>query len=177
MAVRDPNNILIGGGRCYVDDKELGWLSGEVKLEEQASSQSIKESEGGTVLVIATDKEVHFTFNLLEADLDTLKTLNPSASARDGGGFAVGTFQSDNTFEFLFKHQKRDGSFRCLKIFKGKISGSFTALLLNQDNASPIPFDVIAIPDDSRNSNNNLYEVYEEDEQAEHNDDTVNGGA
>lgn len=177
MAVRNADDILIGGGRVFIvttsgqttNYNELGWLTGEIKTEEQANSQTIKESEGGTVLTIATDKEVHFTFNLLEANLDTLKMLNPSSgtlnSAGESGntdeGFAVGTFQSDNTFLIEFYHKKRSGKYRCLRIFKGKISGAFTPLIINQDNESPIPVDIIAMADDTKDTTKNIYEVFD----------------
>ena len=139
---RNADDILIGGGRVYIgdDEKELGWLSGEIKLEEQASPLVVKESEGGTVLTINLDKEVHFTFNLLDVNLATLRTLNPSMG---------GIIQTDQTYKVVFKHRKRSGGYRTLTIHKGKISGTFTTLLLNQDNASPIPIDIIAIADDT----------------------------
>ena len=174
MAVRNADDILIGGGRVFLVDNsgntptynELGWLQGEIKFEEQASSQAVKESEGGTVLTIATDKEAHFTINLLEANLDTLKMLNPSSGTLNNAGsgdtgFAVGTFQSDNTFLIEFYHKKRSGKYRCLRIFKGKISGAFTTLLINQDNESPIPVDIVALADDTKATTQNLYEIFD----------------
>lgn len=176
MAVRNADNILIGGGRVFIVTPgtgtgstptytELGWLQGEIKSEDQANSQAVKESEGGTVLTIATDKEVHLTFSLLEANLDTLKSLNPSSGdlndSESGSGFAVGTFQSDNTFQIEFWHKKRSGSFRCLRIFKGKVSGAFTSLIINQDNETPIPIDIVALADDSKATDKNLYEIFD----------------
>lgn len=176
MAVRNADDILVGGGRIFIVEQEtgsatksyydLGYLQGEIKHSEQANSQTIKESEGGTVLTIATDKEVHFTFSLLEANLDTLKLLNPSSdSLNESGsgtsGFAVGTFQSDDTFLIEFYTKKRSGKYRCLRIFKGKISGEFTTLLINQDNASPIPVDVVALADDTKPTTKNLYEIFD----------------
>ena len=109
MAVRNADNILIGGYRVFVvdgDEKhELGWMSGEARVEEQGNTVTVKESEGGTVLTLTTDKEVHLTFGLLECNPETLIMLNPSAieiggtgdTESDGKGFAVGTFQSDKT--------------------------------------------------------------------------------
>lgn len=177
MAVRNADDILIGGGRIFIVEPasttggtptyhDLGYLQGEIKTEEQASSQAIKESEGGTVLNIATDKEVHFTFSLLEANLDTLKLLNPSSgtlnnAGSDDTGFAVGTFQSDNTFCVEFYNKKRSGKYRCMRIFKGKISGAFTTLLINQDNASPIPVDIVALADNTKPTTQNLYEIFD----------------
>ena len=139
---RNADDILIGGGRVYINNAELGWLSGEIKLEEQASPLIVKESEGGTVLTINLDKEVHFTFNLLDVNLATLQKLNQSM-----GGFV----QNDDTYEVQFKHKKRSGGYRTITIPKGKISGTFTPLLINQDNASPIPINIIAIADDNTN--------------------------
>ncbi len=176
MAVRNADDILIGGGRVFIVTPgegtgstptydELGWLQGEIKVEDQANSQAVKESEGGTVLTIATDKEVHLTFSLLEANLDTLKLLNPSSGDLEGknadNGFAVGTFQSDDTFQIEFWHKKRSGKFRCLRIFKGKISGAFTTLLINQDNESPIPVDIVALADDTKPTTRSLYEIFD----------------
>ena len=163
---RNADDILIGGGRVYIDGDEIGWLSGEIKLEEQASPLVVKESEGGTVLTINLDKEVHFTFNLLDVNLDTLKKLNPSMG---------GIVQTDQTYEVVFKHKKRSGGYRVLTIYKGKISGTFTALLLNQDNASPIPIDIIAIADDSKSSDeNNIFSLT--DEAAETSGGSSSGG-
>ena len=51
---RNADDILIGGGRVYIDDVELGWLSGEIKLEEQGNSLVVKESEGGKFTSLST---------------------------------------------------------------------------------------------------------------------------
>ena len=75
---RIADDVLIGGGRVYLNNQEIGWLQGEMNLEEQGDALTVKESEGATVVTINLDKEVHFTFNLLEANLDTLRMLNPS---------------------------------------------------------------------------------------------------
>ena len=173
MAVRNSDDILVGGARIFVIDgetkNELGYMSGEFKVEEQASSITIKESEGSTVTTLATDKEVHLTFSLLECNLDTLMLLNPSAvsigsegdTESDGKGFAVGTYQSDKTFPIELWHKKRSGKYRCVRLFKGKVSGNFTSFILNQDNANPIPIDIVAIGDDTKNTNRNIYETFE----------------
>lgn len=169
---RVADDILIGGGRVFIgtgqDQKELGWLSGEIKFEEQANTSAVKESEGGTVLYISLDKEVHLTFNLLEANLDTFKLLNPSYVAistedttpADGNGYAAGTYQGDETYVIEFWHKKRSGEYRCLRIYKGKIAGNFTPLLINQDNENPIAIDVVGIADSTKNTNRNLYEIF-----------------
>lgn len=173
MAVRNADDILIGGARVFIvegnDKYELGYMTGEFKVEEQASSQVIKESEGATVLTIPTDKEVHFTGSLLENNLDTLLKLNPSATAiggdgdteSDGKGFAVGTYQSDKTFGVEVWHKKRSGKYRCVRFFKAKISGNFTSFILNQDNASPLALDIVALGDDTKNTGRNIYESFE----------------
>ena len=170
MAVRNSDDILVGGARVFVGDgtnrKELGWMSGSFKVEEQATNVVVKESEGSTVITIATDKEVHFTFSMLECNLDTLLLLNPSATAldettADGKGFAVGTYQSDKTFPIEVWHKKRSGKYRCTRLFKGKVSGNFTSFLLNQDNASFISIDIVAIGDNTKNTTNNIYETFE----------------
>ena len=174
---RIADDILIGGMRLYiVEDNEgtksyydLGWMSGEFKMEETADSITVKESEGGTVLSLATNKEGHFTFNMLECNLDTILKINPSAveiggegdTESDGHGFAVGTFQSDKTFRFEAWMKKRSGKYRCIRIFKGKVSGSLTTFLMNQDNESPIAVDIIALPDESLDSNRDLYQEFE----------------
>ena len=170
MAVRNSDDILVGGARVFIgsDNKlsELGWMSGEFKVEEQASNITVKESEGSTITIIATDKEVHLTFSLLECNLDTLLLLNPSATALDeasdeGKGFAVGTFQSDKTFPIELWHKKRSGKYRCVRLFKAKVSGNFTSFVLNQDNTNPIPIDIVAIGDETKNTTRNIYETFE----------------
>lgn len=173
MTVRNPDNVLIGGYRVFIRDNstnsgnsptmhELGWTSGEAKLEEQANSITVKESEGGTVLTLATDKEVHLTFGLLECNPETLIMLNPSATAVEGG-FAVGTFQSDKTFTVELWHKKRSGKYLCVRVFKGKISGNITTFQINPDNESPIAIDIVGLADDSKDTGHNIYEeiVYE----------------
>ena len=168
MAVRNPDNVLIGGYRVFIVDnsgdepvkKELGWMSGEAKLEEQANSLTVKESEGGTVLTLATDKEVHLTFGLLEQNDDTLMMLNPSATAIEGG-FAVGTFQSDKTFTIELWHKKRSGKYLCYRILKGKISGNITTFQINPDNESPISIDIVGLADDTKDTQHNIYEKIE----------------
>ena len=173
MAVRNNDNVLIGGARIFIvegtDKYELGWMSGEFKVEEQASDVTVKESEGGTVITVATDKEVHMTFSLLECNLDTLLKLNPSATAiggdsdieADGEGYAVGTFQSDKTFIVELWHKKRSGKYRCVRFFKAKFSGNFTAFLINQDNENPIAVDLVGLADDSKPTDRNIYEQFE----------------
>ena len=150
---RNADDILIGGGRVYIDDVELGWLSGEIKLEEQGNSLVVKESEGGTVLTLNLDKEVHFTFNLLDVSMTALNKLNPSMG---------GIVQTDQTYKVQFVHKKRSGATRTLTIHKGKVSGNFTPILINQDNTSPIPVDIIAIADDSiEDLSKCIYEISE----------------
>lgn len=168
MAVRNPDNVLIGGYRVFIVDNsgntptkhELGWMSGEAKIEEQANQLTVKESEGGTVLTLATDKEVHLTFGLLEQNDDTLMMLNPSATAIEGG-FAVGTFQSDKTFTIELWHKKRSGKYLCYRILKGKISGNITTFQINPDNESPISIDIVGLADDSKDTQHNIYEKIE----------------
>ena len=180
MAVRNSDDILVGGARIFITETvkntstnedeeakhELGWMSGEFKVEEQASSVTIKESEGSIITSIATDKEVHLTFSLLECNLDTLMLLNPSATPldetkADGKGFAVGTYQSEKYFPIEVWHKKRSGKYRCVRLYKGKVSGNFTSFLLNQDNANPIAVDIVAIGDTSKDTTNNIYETFE----------------
>ena len=174
---RVADDILIGGGRVFIKSRtvtaasgntaasvtegeaqELGWLSGEIKVEEQSNALTVKESEGGTVLTIAQDKEVHLTFSLLEANIDTFKLLNPSYKTITGG-FTAGTYQSDTTYIIEFWHKKRNGDYRCVKFYKGKISGNFTPLLINQDNENPIAVDVVGLADETKNTDANLYEM------------------
>ena len=172
---RIADNILVGGGRVFIGEgvqqKELGWLQGEIRFEEQANTQNVKESEGGTVLTITTDKEVHLTFNLLEANLETFMLLNPSyvkiskedTTPADGEGYAAGVYQTDETYPVEFWHKKRSGKYRCLRVYKGKVAGNFTPLLINQDNENPIAVDVIGIADDTKKTDRNLYEIFDAD--------------
>ena len=173
MAIRNPDNILIGGYRIFVVDNEekheLGWTSGEVKVEEHGNTVIVKESEGGTVLTLTTDKEVHLTFGLLECNPETLIMLNPAAieiggendSESDGKGFAVGTFQTDKTFPVELWHKKRSGKYICVRIFKGKISGNITTLQINQDKESPSSIDIVGLADDTKDTTRNIYEQFE----------------
>lgn len=168
MAVRNPDNVLIGGYRVFIVENsgntptkhELGWMSGEAKIEEQANSLTVKESEGGTVLTLATDKEVHLTFSLLECSDEVLLMLNPSATATDNG-FAVGTFQSDKTFTLEFWHKKRSGKYLGYRFFKAKISGNITMMQINPDNESPISIDIVGLADDTKDTQHNIYEKVE----------------
>ena len=318
---RIADDILIGGGRVFLDGHEIGWLQGDVGLEEQSNSLTVKESEGATVLTIPLDKEVHFTFSLLEANLDTLRMLNPSytqvvygdadvsvtgewvqdlgksnglrwspvvegaalhvwpattmtsgitsgastvlvenarrfaagdavelikgatveagtvssvdattgtieltsgllnpfpagtavkiataskemelgtdywiypalglitrASASTdvlagdgcvvdytyrsakGRGYGMGSFDDGTTYKLEFWHKKRSGKFRCIRMFKAKISGNFSAFALSQDNESPIPIDVTLMADETiADTRRNIYEQIEYDATA-----------
>ena len=106
---------------------------------------------------------------MLECNLDTLVKLNPSATAiggdseieADGKGYAVGTFQSDKTFVIELWHKKRSGTYRCIRFFKAKVSGNFTAFLINQDNENPIAVDIVGLADDSKPTDRNIYEQFE----------------
>ena len=121
------------------------------------------------MLTLTTDKEVHLTFALLECNPETLIMLNPPAveiggdgdTESDGKGFAVGTFQSDKTFQIELWHKKRSGKYLCTRIYKGKVSGNITSLQINQDNESPISIDIVGQADDSKPTNHNIYEVFE----------------
>lgn len=174
---RVADDILIGGMRLFiVEDNngtkeyyDLGWLSGEFRYNRTGDTTTVKESEGQTVLVIATNVEEHFTFSMLECNTDTLLKLNPSATpiggagdtTSDGKGFATGTFQSDETFMFEAWMKKRSGQYHCIRIFNAKVSGDFTMFLMNQDDASPIDIDIIAIADKNRPTNHNLSEQFD----------------
>jgi len=166
---RVADNILIGGARVFIgtgeNQKELGWLQGEIKGEEQANTKTVKESEGGTVLTISLDKEVHLTFSLLEANLDTFMLLNPSyaklGTDADGEGYAAGVYQGDTTYQIEIWHKKRSGKYRCIRVYKGKIAGNFTPFLINQDNENPIAIDVTGIADDTKPTDRNLYEIFD----------------
>lgn len=171
---RIADDILIGGGRVFIgtgqDREDLGWLaSSEIKLEEQSNSYAVKESEGGTVLTINLDREVHLTFSLLEANYEALMKLNPSYTkiggagdtTSDGEGYALGSYQRDNTYQLEFWHKKRSGKYRCYRFFKCKMSGTFTPLVLNQDNESPLAIDITALKDDSKPTTRDIYETFE----------------
>ena len=75
---RVADDVLIGGGRVFLNNMDVGWLQGAMGIDEQKNALAVKESEGATVVVIDLDKEVHFKTNLLEANLDTLRMLDPS---------------------------------------------------------------------------------------------------
>ena len=75
---RVADDVLIGGGRVFLNNMDIGWLQGAMGIDEQKNALAVKESEGATVVVIDLDKEVHFKTNLLEANLDTLRMLDPS---------------------------------------------------------------------------------------------------
>ena len=73
-----------------------------------------------------------------------------------------GIVQTDQTYKVQFVHKKRSGATRTLTIHKGKVSGNFTPILINQDNTSPIPVDIIAIADDSiEDLSKCIYEISE----------------
>ena len=318
---RIADDVLVGGGRVFLDNHDIGWLSGEIKVEEQGNSTVIKESEGATVVTINLDKEVHFTFNLLEANLDTLRMLNPSYTqinygeevkaveneyiadlgksnglknipvaetvqikvfpatvlttgnstgdtevtvdnirkfsvgdtlefiqgshkenatvasvdattgvirlendllnafpagslvkittaskeyelgtdynfypllglitraanstnlltgdgvavdysytSAQGRGYGMGSFESGDTYKLEFWHKKRSGKYRCLRMFKAKISGNFTPFQINQDNESPIAIDTTLMADDTiADTKRNIYEQIEYDASA-----------
>ena len=300
---RVADDVLVGGGRVYLNNMEIGWLQGEIGLEEQGDSLTIKESEGGTVV----------TINLLEANLDTLRMLNPSysqvvygeqnvavegeyiadlgksnglknipvvetvaikvcpattmssgnaagdttitvenprkfaagdtveiiqgshketgkvvsvnaasgtltlesdlmntfpagamvkittaskayklgtdysfypllglitrvststaAQAGDGAavdytyrsaqgrGYGMGSFEDGTTYKLEFWHRKRSGKYRCIRMFKARVSGNFTPFSINQDAESPLAIDVTLMADESiADSTKNIYE-------------------
>ncbi len=310
---RVADDVLVGGGRVYLNNQEIGWLQGEIGLEEQGDSLTIKESEGGTVVTISQDREVHFTFNLLEANLDTLRMLNPSYSqvvygeqnvaiegeyiadlgksnglknipvvetvavkvcpattmssgnatgdttitvenprkfeagdtieivqgshkeigtvasvnaasgtitleadilnafpagamvkittaskayrlgidynfypllglitrvststavqpgdgaavdytyhSAQGRGYGMGSFEDGTTYKMEFWHKKRSGKYRCIRMFKARVSGNFTPFSINQDAESPLSIDVTLMADESiADTTRNIYE-------------------
>ena len=318
---RIQDDILVGGGRVFADNQEIGWLQGEFSLSESGSELTVKESEGATVLVLNQDKEVQFSFNLLEANLDTLRKLNPSytpvaygeedktvegeyiadlgksnglknipvvegvalrvfpattmtsanaigdtsivvenarrfaagdtiqiirgthvenctvasvdqaagtltleddlmnsfpsgamvkittaskelrlgtdynfypmlglitrvgtstnALAGDGAavdytyhsykgrGYGMGSFEDDTTYKLEFWHKKRSGKFRCIRMFKARISGDFTAFSITQDSESPLPITVTLMADETiADARRNIYEQIDYDAEA-----------
>ena len=317
---RASDDVLVGGGRIFLDGQDIGWLQGEMSLEEQGDALTVKESEGGTVVTLQNDQEVHFTFNLLEANLDTLRMLNPSytqvvygdedisvndeyiadlsrsnglkhiplvesetvkvcpattmssgnatgdtaitvenarkfaagdtieiiqgshretgtvasvntasgtitldadlmnafpagamvkittaskeyrlgtdysfypplglitrvssstaALSSDGAavdytyhsaqgrGYGMGSFEDGTTYQLAFWHKKRSGKYRCIRMFKARVSGNFTPFSINQDAESPLAMDVTLMADESiADSSRNIYEMcdYEAD--------------
>ena len=310
---RTADDILVGGGRVFLNNMDIGWLQGEMGLEEQGNALAIKESEGATVVSINLDKEVHFTFNLLEANLDTLRMLNPSYTSiiygendiavtneyiadlgklnglknipiaeavaikvvpatvlrsanatgdtsvivenprkfaagdtvqiiqgshiengtvaavdsasgtitlesdilnafpagamlknttsskayklgddynfypvlglitraavstnllsgdgaavdytyhsAQGRGYGMGSFEDGTTYKLEFWHKKRSGKYRCIRMFKARVSGNFTPFSINQDNESPLAMDVTLMADESiADTRRNIYE-------------------
>ena len=318
---RIADDILIGGMRAFLDNQDIGWFSGEFNLEESGDALTIKESEGATVLVLNQDKEVNFNFNLLEANLDVLRMLNPSYSqvvygeadqtvndeyiadlgksnglrnnpvvegaavhvfpattltsanaagdtaisvenprrfaagdavqlirgshvengtvasvdllagtvtldadlmnsfpsgtmvkiatpskelklgtdyafyprlglitrvgtstdalAGDGAavsyvyhsykgrGYGMGSFEDDTTYKLEFWHKKRSGKYRCIRMFKARISGNFTPFQLQQDGESPLAVSVTLMADETiADSRRNIYEQIDYDADA-----------
>ena len=318
---RVADDVLVGGGRVFADNQEIGWLQGEFSLQESGESLTIKESEGATVVVLNQDKEVTFSFNLLEANLDTLRMLNSSytpvvygeedksvegeyiadlgksnglknipvvenvavrvfpattmtsanaagdtsitvenprrfgandtiqivrgthvetatvasvdlnagtlelagdlmnafpsgsmvkittaskelelgtdynfypmlglitrvgtstnALAGDGAavdytyhsykgrGYGMGSFEDDTTYKLEFWHKKRSGKFRCIRMFRARISGEFTAFQIQQDGESPLPITVTLMADESiADARRNIYEQIDYDASA-----------
>ena len=318
---RIADDVLVGGGRVFANNQEIGWLQGEFSLQETGSELTIKESEGATVVVLNQDKEVTFSFNLLEANLDTLRMLNPSytpvgygdedkaivgeyiadlgksnglknipvvegvaihvfpattmtssnavgdtsivvdnprrftagdavqivrgthvatttvasvdqsantieldddlmesfpsgtmvkittpskelqlgtdynfypmlglitrvgtstnALAGDGAavdytyhsykgrGYGMGSFEDDTTYKLEFWHKKRSGKFRCIRMFKARISGDFTSFSITQDSESPLPITVTLMADETiADARRNIYEQLDYDAEA-----------
>lgn len=321
---RIADDILVGGGRVFANNQEIGWLQGDFSLQESGTELTIKESEGATVLVLNQDKEVQFSFNLLEANLDTLRMLNPSytqvvsgeenkavegeyiadlgksnglknipvvenvaihvfpattmtsanavgdttitvenprrfeagdsisivrgthvetfdvvsvdqdagtieldsdlmtafpsgsmvkitttspvskelqlgtdynfypmlglitrtanstnVQAGDGAavdytyksykgrGYGMGSFEDDTTYKLEFWHKKRSGKYRCIRMFKARISGDFTAFAITQDSESPLPITVTLMADETiADARRNIYEQLDYDAEA-----------
>jgi len=73
---KNPNDVLLGTGRVYIDNQYVGAISGSVKTNR---AKDYKEVKSGTDLIVKvpTSDATTFSFELLECNLDTLASIMP----------------------------------------------------------------------------------------------------
>ena len=83
------------------------------------------------------------------ADGDSVKA-SYTYTTYEKSGFGVGGgAQTDKTFQVDFYHKRRDGNYRHIRIWEGKISGDF-ALAFKETAESPLSIEVTAQSDSSK---------------------------
>lgn len=232
--VRYLNDILIGSGRMFLDGNDVGQLQGDVTFTDSKENYELKAGfPQTTIITVPTSETLKLSCNLLETNLDVIKTLMPeflavsetagtasvtdesvtvtsaahtmlahgrltgavtvtksdgstvltegtdyyldrlngsiyraaaSTKIADGdavlvdytyetyeaAGFGVGGgASSDKTFLVEFYHKRRDGKYRRVRIWKGKVTGDF-AMAFKETTESPLAVKVTAQADSTK---------------------------
>jgi len=88
---KNPVEVLVGDGRVYVNSQYVGAISGGVKKSRKKTYSEIK-SGTDLILVAKTGDSTKFSFNLMETNLDLLRTLMPDLLEEiEGAGTATVT--------------------------------------------------------------------------------------
>lgn len=152
--VKNANDILIGTGKVYVNTLDVGQIDGDMNF---THGKEYFEKKSGfpaqVVKKVLIGESFKCSFNLLEANLETLQALMPeyvkvTETAGAGLGIGGGT-TTDQTFLLEFWHKRTDGKYRCVRIWKCQIDGDFTMGFKEQADA-PIPITVTALVDSTK---------------------------
>ncbi len=240
--VRNPNNIILGSGKMYLDGEDVGQLKDDLTFDHEKEMYELKAGFPATVVLSALIGEsLSLDFNMLETNLDVICRIMPEYAPIAGGsgtatatdelvalfdsthtmlakgrvegnatvttvsgtaltegtdyyldrlegkiyrvpssskvadgedvkvtytyrtyeskGFGVGGGAStDKTFRVDFYHKRRDGLYRHIRIWKGKVKGNF-AMAFKEASEAPLAVKVTAIADSSKPAGQQLMTV------------------
>ena len=91
--VKNPSDILVGTGRVYINGTDVGQVDGDVEFTHKKTTYEKKSGfPAVTVLSVTTEESIEGKFDLLEANLDTLRGVMPEyALVTVGAGTAAVT--------------------------------------------------------------------------------------
>ena len=96
--VKYLNDILIGSGRMFLDGNDVGQLQGDVTFTDSTENYELKAGfPQTTIITVPTSETLKLSCNLLETNLDVIKTadylidIGPEGGMRGGTVIAKGT--------------------------------------------------------------------------------------
>ena len=134
----------------------------------------LKNTMAGKVLKLGVDYNFFPGLGLITRATTSVGTKAGDGCAVDytyhsykGRGYGSGSFSDSTPYKLEFWHKKRSGKFRCIRMFKAKISGNFSPFAIDQGKESPIPIDVTLVADESiPDTRRNIYEQIDYDASA-----------
>lgn len=157
------------GTETITDEAVVITSTANALLAHQQISAVTVKSSGGTSLTEGTDYSIDLINGTIArkssstkiADGDTVKvSYTYTTYTKSGFGIGGGT-PTDKTFKVDFYHKRRDGNYRHICIWKGKVTGDFT-LAFKETAESPLAVEVTAQADSSKDSGAQYMTVMDE---------------
>lgn len=109
--VKNADDILVGTGRVFINGVCVGQLSGQVRAKVGNEWYKVEAGFPAQVVKQALTKETgEMAFNLLELNLDTIRSIMPQFSAYTETEGVTADFVSDVVPLYALRHSKLSGS-------------------------------------------------------------------